>query len=128
MRVLQSGSNAAMNGDTPRVEIARDASTYQRLWGFLVGAGTPPPALDFSRETAVFLLLGTRNTGGYGITPKNVTLEGDVAVIEAEVTSPPRGSMVTQVITAPFAVVAITSPNIANARWSNNGRVIEKTR
>ena len=80
---------------------AFDADTYRAMWDELVGAGTPP-AVDFPSESAVFLFGGQRPTGGYKYEVRGVTMKGDQLLVDARVTAPPRGSIVTMALTSPY--------------------------
>jgi hypothetical protein len=97
--------------------IATDDPTYRRTWSQLLGGGEPP-AIDFATDTAVFLFGGGRPTGGYSVAVRGVSLEGNTLVVDGGVQSPPNGSMTTQAITYPTAVIAVKSRNIQNVRWT----------
>lgn len=120
-RIIEKGSysRAASEGGgvaPSRVEIAKDAATFGRLWSALIGTSTPP-AVDFSKETAVFLMLGRRSTGGYGVTPQRVVVKDGIATIGAEITKPPPGGIVTMAFTAPYAVVAVENRAFDRVEW-----------
>jgi hypothetical protein len=86
--------------------VARDAEAYSALRQAVPGL----QALDenfFQSNAVVAGFLGERRTGGYGV-KFNRTADGQLLVEE---TRPPRGSMSTQVITYPFAVVAVPVRN-----------------
>ena len=85
---------------------AFDVDTYRAMWDELVGAGTPP-AVDFPSESAVFLFGGQRPTGGYKYEVRGVTMKGDQLLVDARVTAPPRGAIVTMALTSPYAVIAV---------------------
>lgn len=131
-RVIQTGSyGAASAGNVdddsgrraPFVEIARDAKSYSALWNQHIDASAPP-VVDFTRETAVFLLLPPRPTGGYGIKVEDVTLEGATATVAADLEEPGPGQMVTQAFTAPFAVIAVGRSGVTGVEWMNHGRLL----
>lgn len=134
LRVLSQGAygNAAggdLSGSAARqaiVEIATTPETYRLLWGRHVGGGTPP-AVDFASESVVFLFLGMRPTGGYAVEPQEASVEGGVARVKASVRSPGPGEIVTMAFTAPYAVVAISSPRIEVAEWiDRDGKLIAR--
>lgn len=133
-RVLQAGAYGAaatrdVDNDSgrraPFVEIATDAKRYAALWKQHID-DNQPPAIDFSRETAVFLLLPPRATGGYGIKLRDVTLDGLTATVAADLEEPKAGQMVTQAFTAPFAVVAVARPSLTDVEWMNQGRLLAR--
>jgi len=116
MTTLGRGAYAASHGGRNAVLATSDAD-YQRFWQELVGGADAPPAVDFAENVVVFLFAGQRNTGGWSVDPKSVTIEGDTAVIDAAVTGPPPDAMVTQALTYPYAVVAVRSRDVKNVRW-----------
>lgn len=127
-RIVESGeygtaANASpgSSGSGPLIEIARDAATYQALRQKHVGSG-PSPSVDFSRETVVFLVLGVKSSGGYGISPSAVTIESGTATVESGIRAPGSGSMVTTVMTAPFAVIAVAGRDVKRAIWRAKDR------
>lgn len=127
-RIVESGeygaaanSSAGPNNSEPVIEVARDDATYRALWQKHVGSA-PSPSVDFSIETALFLVLGMQSSGGYGISPSGVTVQSGTATVEAAVRAPRSGSMVATVITAPFAVIAVSDRDVKRAVW----RVKEK--
>lgn len=125
-RIVESGeygaaANSPSGASEPIIEIARDGATFRALWQKHVGSA-PSPSVDFSRETAVFLVLGMQSSGGFGISPSEVTVQSGTATVEAAVRAPRSGSMVATVITSPFAVIAVSDPEVKRAVW----RVKEK--
>lgn len=133
-RVVESGeygaaanSSPGPDGSAPVIEIARDGATYRALWQKHVGSG-PGPSVDFSKETAVFLVLGMRSSGGYGISPSEVTVQSGTATVKAEVRAPRSGSMVATVITSPFAVIAVSAREVQRAEWRVKERAEPLTR
>lgn len=113
-RTVTSGAYAS--SETATTAVAADETEYARLWQTLIGSGTAP-AVDFTRETAVFLLGGQRNTGGYSVEVRGVTLEGETLVVDGEVQAPPPGSVTTQALTSPYRVIAVNGRGIRDARW-----------
>lgn len=101
----------------PGALLAADETAYRNAWDSAIGAGNPP-AIDFTTETAVFLFGGQRPTGGYSVEVRGVTIEGDALVVDAGVQGPPPGSITTQALTSPYAVIAVQSRAIRNVRWT----------
>ncbi len=131
VRTISKGGYAlgAADGSASRealVRIASDAETFRRLWQSHVG-GAQLPAVDFARESVVFLLLGSRSTGGFDITPGGVTVSEGMAKVDAPVTAPGKDSIVTMALTYPYAVVAVPAPGLKGAEWIDSGRVIGKS-
>lgn len=66
---------------------------------------------DPSKESAVFIALGQRNTGGYSINVKSVQeIDGKIVVRWSE-KSPGAGDAVTQAITSPGSIFKFANPN-----------------
>jgi hypothetical protein len=124
-RVLDKGAYAAdanaSRADThPLVRVASTETAYRDIWRALIG-DSPPPRVDFGKETALFLFLGQRPTGGYGVEVKTATVKGDtVSVAVAPVTPSTkhgRFPIVTMAISSPYAVIAVSGRGVANAVW-----------
>lgn len=117
MSTIARGAYAATDSRTAVVATSRDE--YRRLWQQLIGEGEVAEA-DFTRGVVVFLLAGSRSSGGWSIEPQAVTVEGgDTAVIVAKIKGPPPGSMVTQALTSPYAVVLVRDPKARKVRWTS---------
>ena len=97
--------------------VAADETAYRQALDSLIGSGEAP-AVDFAVETAVFLFGGQRSTGGYSVEVRGVRLEGDTLVVDGGVMGPPPGSITTQALTSPYAVLAVESRAIKNVRWT----------
>lgn len=116
----------APGAETPKVELAATPARYQELWNTHIGDTIPE--VDFSRESVIFLLLGTKPTGGYAVQPQAVRLTNSQDVrVEAAVASPSRNSAVTMAFTAPFAVIAVATPQLRSAEWvGGDGTVLAR--
>lgn len=120
-RLVRSGSYAAAASATPgtgseaSIAVAATPERYRQLWREHVDPVSTPPPVDFSRESAVILLLGQRSTGGWGIEPESVTVSGDAAEVRARIVRPEPGGIVTMAFSAPFAVIAVDSPRLRGA-------------
>lgn len=101
---------------TPGATLALDAKTYAARWQNLVGRGEAP-AIDFAKEAAVFLLAGSKPTGGYSIDVRGAKVEGETLVIDAAVKSPPPDAIVTQAFTSPYVVIAVDQRDVKDVRW-----------
>ncbi|MBI5631715.1 MAG: protease complex subunit PrcB family protein [Elusimicrobia bacterium] len=83
----------------PGERIVKTQEEWERLWKEL---GRPAPPADFSRQFAVAVFLGLKNTGGYGIRfLEPVSRPGETA-IRYKVESPQ--GLATQSLTQPYAV------------------------
>lgn len=122
-RVLETGSYAeAASAEAgtlgeASIHVASSDAEYRELWRRHISARSEPPPADFARESVVFLLVGQRSTGGWGVEPEAVSVNGDEVELVAPVSKPERGGVVTMAFSAPFAVVAVERPGLAEAVW-----------
>jgi len=102
LKVLAEGSQSAITNSF--VAVVRDAETYAAL----VKLDGNLPKLDeefFQSNAVIAAFLGERNTGGYSV-EINSDGAGGIRVVEKK---PGKDMMVTQMITAPFKIVALES-------------------
>lgn len=126
-RELKSGAYAASSSPAPQVVVAADADAYRRIWDVLIGSGAPPQ-VDFSKETAVFLLDRQHTTGGFSLEPRAADVEDGTATVIVVRHTPGGGSMTTQVITTPFAVIAVHATGLTGTRWvDESGAVVAES-
>lgn len=64
-------------------------------------------SVDFDQHMVILVALGTRSTGGHGISIDEVERRGDGAVVRYTVRSPAPNCMTIQVITSPVEAVSI---------------------
>jgi hypothetical protein len=96
------GANIAFN------EIVSDQKEMAMLAGDENLSGKVRPE-DFRNSTFLILNLGEKSTGGYGIGVEKVEEFPDKIVVTVKEKRPEPGSMVTQALTYPYAVVKINS-------------------
>lgn len=108
------GEWAGQHGGAVRAStrVVRDAAEWAALWRQI--GREAPRAFDPARETAAAIFLGERRTGGYAVESLKVRREGAMVVLEYRETSPAPDAMVTQVISSPWAVVAISGVDAAS--------------
>ena len=116
-RIIATGTNAALDPDAPRAFAVKTADEYRGTWVQTIGGGEPPE-VDFARESVVILLGGQRRTGGWRVTPRGVSLEGRTLVVDAGVQGPPPDAIVTQALTSPYAVIAVSTKDFDDVRWN----------
>lgn len=110
--------NSQSNVDKPFVFVARDARTYLQLKN-LVKDLPAAETIDFKNYAVVAAFAGQKNTGGYNIV-FNKTRHGVLINLE----SPPKGSMVIQMLTQPYKVALIPAeeekflPLNLSANWA----------
>jgi len=78
-------------------------------------------AIDFEREHLLLVSLGQKTTGGYGLTLQSSEIVDDVLELIVKVRRPAAGAMVTQALTTPCAVIAISPDDWEQLRVSGNG-------
>lgn len=100
IKVLAEGSYSQVNDAF--VAVARDAETYAAIRQMV--NGLPDLGADFfERNAVVAAFLGQRRTGGYSV---RVTRDAEGTVL-LDQESPPKNSMTTQALSAPFKVFAV---------------------
>ncbi len=117
MRVLTTGAYGASQAESPRAIAVKSADEYRSAWQEHVGTGEPPQA-DFATESVVILLAGLKRSGGYSVEPRGVSVDGRTLVVDAVVNRPPPGSMTTQALTSPYAVIAVDTKSFDDVRWT----------
>jgi protease stability complex PrcB-like protein len=78
-------------------------------------------AIAFEREHLLLVSLGQKTTGGYGLTLQSSEIVDDVLELMVEVRRPAAGAMVTQALTTPCAVIAISPDDWEQLRVSGKG-------
>lgn len=63
------------------------------------------PIVDFTNRNVVALFMGQKNTGGYSIGIKTVTIDGNTAIVSVERTQP--SGMATMALSAPYCIASI---------------------
>ena len=118
-RALQSGSYGNLTPAGPEMIVVRDAAALQRLW-----QSGAPPHIDFKKEWVVFLFAGEKRTGGHLVHAKSVKRKGKTIIVEAQLVAPKAEGVVTQVLTSPYAVIAVPCAKATRVRWTDRGRVV----
>lgn len=77
--------------------------------------------LDFQREHLLVIALGRKPTGGYALTLNSAVLEGKKLALTAHVRTPSPDRVVTQALTTPCAVVAVTAKGWNGVEVRGNG-------
>lgn len=129
-RIVSTGAYGASASSTegrraPWVEVANDEQRYRDLWSRHVSPEAPPP-VDFARESAIFLLLGPRSTGGYSIEVKGVEISGEEVIVAADLIEPEPGGITTMAFSAPYSVLAVRKRGVSKVDWNNRGRLLAR--
>lgn len=83
----------------------------------------PLKKIEFEREHIVLAAIGQKPTGGYSVTLDSSEIRGGTLELRVRVTEPAPGTMVTQALTTPCAVIAVTAEgwdDIQITRAENN--------
>jgi len=123
-RTLLTGSYATLQEPKPVMLVARDAVAMRNIVNAYVGNGDVP-AVDFAKESAIFLFAGRKNTGGWSLAVKSVKADDKCTIVDAAIKPPPPDSFVTQAITSPFVVIAVAKPAIDGVRWMDGDRPVD---
>jgi hypothetical protein len=78
-------------------------------------------ALDLQQEHLVLVGLGQKSTGGYGLTLESSEIVDDVLELTLKAREPAANAMVTQALTTPCAVIAISPKDWQQLRVSGEG-------
>ena len=91
--------------------VLRDAAAWDAFWP---GVQTPAPrSLDPAREQAVAVFLGERRTGGYNVRIESATAREGRLIVTYRESPPPAGTMVTQALSSPWALVVVPRSDLA---------------
>ncbi|MDL0432131.1 protease complex subunit PrcB family protein [Marinobacter sp. TBZ242] len=78
-------------------------------------------AIDLDQEHLVLVGLGQKSTGGYGVTLETAEIVDDVLELTLKAREPSPDAMVTQALTTPCAVIAISPEDWERLRVSGEG-------
>lgn len=76
---------------------------------------------DFSREHLLVVAMGQKPTGGFAVVLEDARIRDNVLQIRARGQSPGPGDMVTQALTTPCAVLAVTPRNWRRTEVAGEG-------
>ncbi len=106
VRTIATGTHA-VDGDKQANYAAYAEEGLAKIWKYAYGATKPIPAIDFSKEYVIAVFAGEKPTGGYVVEASSVTDDGESRVVTVTLTSPGKGCMVTEALSAPFQIVAV---------------------
>lgn len=95
------------NRGTPDEVVVRDTETWERVWQSLP-TRQDAPSVAFGETMMVGVFVGNRPTAGYRVEVTGVRLEGDALVVSWREVTPAPGATVSQTVTTPFALAAVT--------------------
>ncbi len=99
--------------------LIRSAAGYQSFFGH-----APPPAVDFSRDWVMFYAAGTEPTGGYGASFVAVLRAGTSLIAITQLSSPGASCPVTQVLTAPYALIKFPKQPGTSAQFYKSDTIV----
>ncbi|MBI4055241.1 MAG: protease complex subunit PrcB family protein [Elusimicrobia bacterium] len=99
MEVVMEWRRTVCQQKEPAEFVARDESSWRKLWGLVSSEALPE--VNFSKQMAVGIFLGIRNTGGYSVEITGVREEGGRLVVLYKEKKPSPEAFVTQALTAP---------------------------
>lgn len=105
LAVRQVGDGQASGVSDEVFAAYRDEAAWRAFWT-AHAPGAPAPAVDFATEMAVAVVL-QRNTGGYTVRIDGARVEGGQVVVTWTETEPRADDVVIQILTQPWAVVAL---------------------
>jgi hypothetical protein len=91
------------------LRVARDEAELDELWSEHTSPMMPKPdapTVDWSKEMVVFIALGERPTGGYGVVIDHVAVEKGHLIVDAIERKPAPDAVLPQVITRPYVIAA----------------------
>jgi hypothetical protein len=104
LRILDRGDHS--NVADARQTVARTAAEWNALWR-VHAADRPQPKVDLTREMVVGVFLGSRATAGFGVEIVGTREEAGALVVRYRETRPGPGLLAAQIITSPYAIVAL---------------------
>ena len=104
---LKRWQGAHSGAQSPATIVATDAEGWTKIWQL---AGQKPDTdFDPTRQSAVAVFLGQRNTGGYAVNVVSMGVRQDRFVIVVDETTP-GDRIVTQALTTPWLVLLLDRP------------------
>ena len=93
--------------EEPRQVVVRTAADWQKLWKEHAPE-RPAPTIDFTESMVVAVFMGYRPTGGYAVEITAIDKQDRAIVVRYRERKPQPSDIVTQVITMPYHLVALT--------------------
>ncbi len=109
-QLLETGFYAARS--EAGMVVAEGADALLRLYGEdISSAKQPPMVVDFDRFVVVGIFAGTRSSGGYRLEILSARYENKELDVRYVLHMPKPGSMTTQALTSPYAVILLEKPS-----------------
>ena len=104
MKTIDKGDHSNMD-DAKQIAVKTEVA-WKQLWQ-QHSPDRPRPAVDFTKEMAVGVFLGSRPTAGYKVEIVGASETNGTLVVRYREAPPPRGMMTAQVVTSPYHVVTV---------------------
>jgi len=112
VRSLDKGTMSQIDG--ARQAVARSAAEWSTLWTQHAG-DRARPAVDFDKDMAVAVFLGTRPTAGFAVEIVGAREEGATLIVSYREARPKPGDVAAQILTSPYHLVAV--PKHGDVKW-----------
>jgi hypothetical protein len=96
--------------ETPRRKVIRDEAAWAELWSEIHRTVEPVPErpeVDFSRQMLIVVAMGTRRSGGFDISVRDIRAIEDGLEVAVQESEPATGAMVGMSLTQPVEVVRV---------------------
>jgi hypothetical protein len=103
-RTIEKGTQS--NIDSPRQAVARTTAEWTALWK-AHNFDKPAPSVDFDREMAAAVFMGSRPTGGFSVEIVSAEERDGSFVVGYRESSPRADAVTVQILTAPYHIVAV---------------------
>jgi hypothetical protein len=107
--------------------VIRDPQAWSAVWNEAYRRHIPVPSvpeIDFSRNIVIVAGMGSRGTGGYGITFDTIYEADDVLYAVVRESAPGRSCIVTQALTQPVTAVRVARPG-ADVRFIERSETVD---
>lgn len=107
MKVIAKGAFSGIQ--EPKQIVVTNQTQWAEIWqkhNVRNEPKTPPPEIDFSKQSILFISLGQKRTGGYGVEINDIQKKEGKTEILIQTTSPKPGGFQLQALSAPFVIVA----------------------
>ncbi len=108
IRTLSQGNFSGIQ--TASELVVTNAAQWAEVWTKHSAQRTPkekPPAVNFEKETVLFVTVGSKPTGGHRVEIAEVRQEGDKTEVLVRIRAPRSGGFSIQALTAPYHAAAI---------------------
>jgi len=85
-------------------EVVKSQAQLDKLYKELGGADAPK--IDFEHNNVVAIFMGQKNTGGFSISVRKISIDDNVATVTVRRTTP-EGGIATMALSAPYCIAII---------------------